>query len=122
MKHLCHAVSCKRSIPPKLLFCLPHWQMVPRELQRLIWAFYKAGQEVRKDPTPGYLIVQAITVGYVAVNTGQMTKDQNEKNIIETMITWGPRMTPDELATFKRLEPRMGTELEAMLERMRKPS
>lgn len=32
--------------------------MVPVHLQAAVWKTYKPGQEVRKDPSPAYLLVQ----------------------------------------------------------------
>lgn len=33
IEHHCHAVGCKKSVPPRLLMCKPHWALVPVELQ-----------------------------------------------------------------------------------------
>lgn len=53
--HLCHATGCKVPVPPKMLMCAPHWRQVPTPLQKLVWATYEPGQEVRKDPSSDYL-------------------------------------------------------------------
>ena len=53
--HVCHATRCNAKVPPKMLMCLKHWRLVPRDLQRRVWAAYVPGQEIRKDPTPTYL-------------------------------------------------------------------
>lgn len=29
---------------PELLMCLKHWRMVPRDIQRQVWAHYRPGQ------------------------------------------------------------------------------
>jgi hypothetical protein len=35
--HLCHMrPDCSVPVPPRLLFCAPHWRMVPRPLQARI--------------------------------------------------------------------------------------
>jgi hypothetical protein len=65
-RHACHAVGCDVAVPPKMLFCLRHWRMVPRELQRRVWRAYVPGQEIRKDPTDEYIEVQREVVAYVA--------------------------------------------------------
>ena len=57
MKHTCHAKGCDIEIEPRRLMCLAHWKMVPRKIQREIWAAYVPGQEIRKDPTRAYLDV-----------------------------------------------------------------
>ncbi len=53
--HRCHARGCVRVVPPRMLMCIGHWKMVPRELQRDVWAQYREGQERRKDPSVDYL-------------------------------------------------------------------
>lgn len=58
--HLCHAEDCEREVPPKLFACLVHWSMVPRRLQRALWAVYLPGQEQGKaSVTRAYRLVQA---------------------------------------------------------------
>ena len=66
MRHTCHALGCNVAVPPKMLMCLPHWRMVPRDLQKAVWREYVPGQEIRKDPTPAYMAVQAAAVDAVA--------------------------------------------------------
>lgn len=70
MAHVCHARSCNKKIPPKLLMCLPHWKMVPADLQRRVWAAYVPGQEVRKNPTSEYLDVMKLAIAAVAAREG----------------------------------------------------
>jgi hypothetical protein len=47
--------------------CLAHWRKLPREHQQAIWREYRPGQEIRKDPTPAYLLVQARAVLVLAI-------------------------------------------------------
>lgn len=53
--HVCHATGCKTPVPPKMFMCKRHWYMVPKELRDRIWATYRPGQEVTKDPSMEYL-------------------------------------------------------------------
>ena len=55
MPHTCHARRCTKVVQPKMLMCLAHWRLVPKDLQRRVWHTYRTGQEIRKDPTPAYL-------------------------------------------------------------------
>lgn len=55
MTHVCHAVGCTTPVPPRLLMCGRHWAMVPKALQREVWATYRHGQEVDKRPSQAYL-------------------------------------------------------------------
>lgn len=54
MAHTCHALGCEDYCPPRHLMCGRHWRMVPPELQRGVWAAYRAGQEIDKRPSPAW--------------------------------------------------------------------
>jgi hypothetical protein len=69
--HICHALGCKVEVPPKMLMCRAHWAMVPRALQREVWAKYVPGQEIRKDPTEEYLDVMKRAINAVAKREGR---------------------------------------------------
>lgn len=60
--HLCHAHGCKAEVPPSRLFCLPHWKRLSRAVQRAVWAEYRPGQEVDKEPSLRYCAVQRFAV------------------------------------------------------------
>lgn len=72
-EHHCHAYGCTRTVPPRMLMCAKHWRMVDAKIQRSIWATYVAGQEIRKDPTPAYLLAQRSAVWCVFVEEGGCT-------------------------------------------------
>lgn len=55
MIHECHAVGCDRPVDPRYLMCPQCWRRVPYSLKQEVLRCYRAGQEVRKDPTPEYL-------------------------------------------------------------------
>lgn len=65
-KHHCHAKGCNVPVPPKMLMCLRHWRMVPCEIQRRVWAHYRPGQEIDKQPTAKYLEVMTEAIEAVA--------------------------------------------------------
>lgn len=46
--------------------CLQHWRMLPKPAQRVIWYYYRPGQENDKDPSTHYLLAQACAVALVA--------------------------------------------------------
>ena len=75
MAHTCHAQGCNVAIPPRLLMCAKHWATVPRELQRRVWATYRPGQEVTKDPSAEYLEAMGQAIRAVAIAEG-LTTDQ----------------------------------------------
>jgi hypothetical protein len=70
-KHVCHADGCERPVPPKMLMCIQHWRMVPKDLQRRVWDTYVPGQEVRKNPTSEYMEAQRAAVDAVARKEGR---------------------------------------------------
>lgn len=73
-EHTCHAKNCIRVVPPRMFMCVRHWRMVPRLLQTRIWAAYIPGQEIRKDPTVGYLSVAHEAIEAVAEKEGLAAK------------------------------------------------
>lgn len=66
-RHTCHAQGCETAVPPKPLMCLKHWRMVPRELQRAVWATYRPGQEIDKRPSREYLEIARAAIQAVAM-------------------------------------------------------
>lgn len=49
--HHCHARGCTAATKPEMLMCLRHWRMVPRDMQRRVWATYRQGQCDNKQPS-----------------------------------------------------------------------
>lgn len=49
-----------------MLMCAKHWRMVPVAVQRKVWATYRPGQEIDKNPTTEYLDAQRRAVQAVA--------------------------------------------------------
>lgn len=56
MSHICHWPGCTREVTPKMWGCKPHWFALPKELRDQIWESYVPGQEIRKDPSPEYIV------------------------------------------------------------------
>lgn len=57
MKHICHFPTCRTSVPPAMWGCKKHWFKLPKRLRDKVWATYRPGQEITKDPSPAYLKV-----------------------------------------------------------------
>jgi hypothetical protein len=55
--HHCHWPGCERKVPPAMWGCKAHWFKLPMRLRNRIWATYRPGQEVTKDPSADYLSV-----------------------------------------------------------------
>lgn len=71
MSHHCHADGCDEPVPPAMFMCRRHWYMVPRPLQRAIWATYRRGQEIDKRPSDAYLLNADQAVRVVAGKEGR---------------------------------------------------
>lgn len=55
MAHHCHWPNCPIEVPPKLWGCKKHWFTLPKYLRDKIWATYRPGQEISKDPSDEYI-------------------------------------------------------------------
>lgn len=90
--HVCHAMQCKKEVPPKLLMCGRHWAMVPDNIQKMIWKYYVPGQEVRKDPTVDYLNWMRSAILAVAVAEKLVTRDEaiEDLRFYRKKIGWVP--------------------------------
>ncbi len=53
-------------IPKKMLMCGLHWRQVPRNIQRLVWATYRPGQEEDLQLSPAYVDAMRAAVQAVA--------------------------------------------------------
>jgi hypothetical protein len=64
-EHFCHARRCDIPVPPSQFACRRHWFMLPKRLRDRIWAMYRPGQEVTKDPSDAYLAAALEAVEYL---------------------------------------------------------
>lgn len=64
--HTCHARGCSTEVKPELLMCGRHWRMVPRVIQRAVWAHYRPGQCDDKDVSREWLLAADAAIGFVA--------------------------------------------------------
>jgi len=55
VRHECHWPTCRLDVPPAMWGCKRHWFMLPKGLRDRIWATYRPGQEVTKDPSMAYM-------------------------------------------------------------------
>jgi hypothetical protein len=67
VSHHCHARGCSTPVPPERLFCLRHWQMVPRNLQAAVWRHYRDGQCDDKNPSRAWHETADAAIGFVAL-------------------------------------------------------
>lgn len=78
MSHACHYPHCGTPTAPRLLFCAPHWAMVPSAQQAAVWATYRAtkGPDQRMRDVP-YLTACAEAVEAVAAKLGVVGAENN---------------------------------------------
>lgn len=103
MKHLCHAIGCKKTVPPRMLMCIRHWKMVHGATQKLVWKTYRPGQERDKQPSSVYLIIQAMAVGQVAVTEGTWTIEQCLSHVEDRARLLWDKLSPEENVWLKSL-------------------
>jgi hypothetical protein len=65
MAHLCHARGCQVPVPPKMFMCKPHWFMLPKGTRAAVWATYRPGQEITKDPSNEYMDVTTAAIAWL---------------------------------------------------------
>lgn len=66
--HHCHWPGCERKVPPAAWGCMKHWKMLPKPLQRKIWAAFRPGQEQDKSPSQAYRIAARDVREWIAAN------------------------------------------------------
>ena len=74
LPHTCHARDCGAAVRPELLMCLRHWRMVPRTIQRAVWAAYRPGQCADMRPSEAWHRAADAAIGYVARAEGRAVR------------------------------------------------
>ena len=64
-----------------MLFCRPHWSVLVKPAQRAVWDAYEEGQEITKEFSGRYMVVQSIAVAIVALSDDIWNFDQAECHI-----------------------------------------
>lgn len=70
-RHECHAEDCRLACKPEHLMCPRHWKMVPREIQRRVWANYRPGQCDDKRPSEAWLRAARAAIAAVKRHEGR---------------------------------------------------
>jgi len=73
VSHTCHATDCETPVPPTMLMCRGHWRMVPKILQRRVWATYRPGQCDDWQPSAEYCQAARAAVVAVAKREGRVS-------------------------------------------------
>jgi hypothetical protein len=74
LKHTCHARGCNVSVPPEMLFCRPHWGIVPLKIRNAVWQSYRVGQCDDKNPSEAWHEAADAAIGYVASREGEVVR------------------------------------------------
>ena len=64
-RHACHATGCDVVVPPRLFMCKKHWFALPKPMRDAVWAAYRPGQEVTRDPSREYLEASRAAIEYL---------------------------------------------------------
>jgi hypothetical protein len=63
--HECHRQGCNAQVPPRMFMCRSDWYALPTAMRNRIWAAYRPGQEVTKDPSSEYLFAARAAIDYL---------------------------------------------------------
>jgi hypothetical protein len=70
-KHLCHARECRTPVPPVMLMCRDHWEMVPGRLKKMVLENYRHGQCDDKRVSKAWLEAADAAIGWIALKEGK---------------------------------------------------
>lgn len=105
MSHTCHARDCQTPVKPELLMCYRHWQRVPHDIKRAVWAHYRPGQCDDKRPSAEWHEVADAAIGYVAWLEGKPLRESEQKALEKFNLGPGrqpQRATLGEVAAKRR--------------------
>jgi hypothetical protein len=74
--HHCHARGCTIAVKPELLMCARHWRLVPRRVQREVWATYRRGQCDDMKPSEAWHVAADAAIGWVATQEGHSLREK----------------------------------------------
>lgn len=63
--HTCHYPGCQKEVPENRWGCKPHWFSLPQHIRARIWATYRAGQEIDKNPSREYVLAAHAAQRYI---------------------------------------------------------
>ena len=73
--------------------CLRHWRMVPRKIQRAVWATYRDGQCDDMNPSKEWHCAADAAIGFVAVRDGRPIRVAEVNALAELGYTTGVNET-----------------------------
>lgn len=89
--HACHAADCTAHVAPEMLMCRKHWFMVPRDLQRRVWATYRPGQCDDWQPSKAYCEAAKAAVIAVAEKEGKTLTENHPAILLYDVFARGAR-------------------------------
>lgn len=84
--HTCHWPGCQAIVKPQFWGCFPHWNELPAWARSMIWASYTPGQEIKKNPSQGYIeVIERVYIWIMATESWKATeyfvRQGNYKNL-----------------------------------------
>jgi hypothetical protein len=101
MTHTCHAKRCNKSCAPRYLMCRDHWNMVPHELQQLVYKTYRPSQRATNLPSKGWHQAADASIASVALQEG-CPFDKLRVPEVRALLALAPGMCPE--GTDERLK------------------
>lgn len=100
MGHTCHAALCSADVPPRMFACRMHWGRLPTPAQRLIWEFYRPGQEDDKRPSVAYMAVQQLAVSILATQDARRSPrgpalEREAVVALRNALAWAEQAAPE---------------------------
>ena len=86
MAHTCHAIGCKKPVPPEMFACRVHWFSLTKTLQADIWATYRTGQCDDMNPSAAYCTAAKAAVMYLARREGRTVTGQEPELLLYDVL------------------------------------
>lgn len=78
--HRCHWPDCQTVVHPSFWGCIEHWCMLPKPIRRKIWTAYRAGQEIRKDPSAEYIAATREAREWIYANREEVPNEPRQRD------------------------------------------
>ena len=92
MAHVCHVYKCEVRVPPSMLMCRRHWEMVPRGLRDAVYASFNPQQCRRGGPAPSR---EWLTAARAALNSVERRERECGRTIAGLDPVTLPRIEDD---------------------------
>lgn len=78
----CAAKGCPKTVERRMLMCSYHWRLVPRTIQKRVWANYRDGQENTGHASANYFKAMTDAVDAVTAKEARHHLSQQEAPLV----------------------------------------